>query len=146
MSLLIALTLGAILSWSLIRPVRRVDAALEQIAGGDFKTYVEVPNRDEFGNLTRNLNRTTDQLSALYQTAAHLNANLQETVETKVAELERTSRLRRYLSPNSPTRSSAANRTWRWNRAASTSPRSSPTSVGSPPPPNGWSRASSCRR
>ena len=66
-SLLIALTLGAILSWSLIRPVRRVDAALEQIAGGDFNTHVEVPNRDEFGNLTRNLNRTTDQLSALYQ-------------------------------------------------------------------------------
>ena len=98
-SLLIALTLGAILSWSLIRPVRRVDAALEQIAGGDFNTHVEVPNRDEFGNLTRNLNRTTDQLSALYQRLHDLNANLQETVETKVAELERTSRLRRYLSP-----------------------------------------------
>ena len=98
-SLLIALTLGAILSWSLIRPVRRVDAALEQIAGGDFGTHVEVPNRDEFGNLTRNLNRTTDQLAALYQRLHDLNANLQETVETKVAELERTSRLRRYLSP-----------------------------------------------
>ena len=98
-SLLIALTLGAILSWSLIRPVRRVDAALEQIAGGDFNTHVEVPNRDEFGNLTRNLNRTTDQLSALYQRLHELNANLQVTVETKVAELERTSRLRRYLSP-----------------------------------------------
>jgi class 3 adenylate cyclase/CHASE3 domain sensor protein len=98
-SLLIALTLGAILSWSLIRPVRSVDVALEQIAGGDFNTHVEVPNRDEFGNLTRNLNRTTGQLSALYQRLHDLNANLQETVETKVAELERTSRLRRYLSP-----------------------------------------------
>src|SRR4029079_8619140 len=98
-SLLIALTLGAILSWSLIRPVRRVDAALEQIAGGDFNTHVEVPNRDEFGNLTRNLNRTTDQLSALYQRLHELNANLQETVETKVAELERTSRLPPSLSP-----------------------------------------------
>ena len=33
-SLLAALALGAVLSWSLIRPVRRVDGALERIAGG----------------------------------------------------------------------------------------------------------------
>jgi class 3 adenylate cyclase/HAMP domain-containing protein len=98
-SLLVALTLGAILSWSLIRPVRRVDAALELIAEGDFDTRVDVPNRDEFGNLTKNLNRTTGQLSDLYHDLQTLNDNLQRTVETKVTELERTSRLRRYLSP-----------------------------------------------
>jgi class 3 adenylate cyclase/CHASE3 domain sensor protein len=98
-SLLIALSLGAILSWSLIRPVRRVDEALEQIADGDFEAHVDVPNRDEFGNLTKNLNRTTAQLSTLYQDLHSLNANLQETVDTKVAELERASRLKRYLSP-----------------------------------------------
>jgi len=98
-SLLVAMTLGAILSWSLIRPVRRVDEALERIADGHFDGHVEVPNRDEFGNLTKNLNRTTGQLSTLYQDLQSLNANLQETVETKVAELERASRLKRYLSP-----------------------------------------------
>lgn len=98
-SLLVALTLGAILSWSLIRPVRKVDRALEQIAGGNFDTRVEVPNRDEFGNLTRNLNRTTEHLSTLYTDLEKLNANLQETVDAKVAELERASRLKRYLSP-----------------------------------------------
>ncbi|HEY7762714.1 MAG TPA: adenylate/guanylate cyclase domain-containing protein [Actinomycetota bacterium] len=98
-SLLAALGLGAILSWSLIRPVRRVDDALELIAGGEFDTRVEVPNRDEFGNLTKNLNRTTGQLSTLYNDLNTLNANLQETVDAKVAELERTSRLKRYLSP-----------------------------------------------
>ena len=91
-------TLGAILSWSLIRPVRRVDAAFEQIAEGDFETRVDVPNRDEF-EPTRNLNRTTGHLSTLYRELQELNDNLQQTVETKVAELERTSRLRRYLSP-----------------------------------------------
>jgi class 3 adenylate cyclase len=98
-SLLVAMTLGAILSWSLIRPVRRVDEALELIAEGHFDGHVEVPNRDEFGNLTKNLNRTTEQLSTLYADLHSLNANLQETVETKVAELERASRLKRYLSP-----------------------------------------------
>jgi class 3 adenylate cyclase len=79
--------------------VRRVDDALELIAGGEFDTRVDVPNRDEFGNLTKNLNRTTGQLSTLYNDLNALNANLQETVDAKVAELERTSRLKRYLSP-----------------------------------------------
>jgi class 3 adenylate cyclase/CHASE3 domain sensor protein len=98
-SLLAALALGAVLSWSLIRPVRRVDGALEQIAGGDFEARVDVPNRDEFGNLTRNLNRTAQQLSTVYLDLETLNANLRVTVEKKVAELERVSRLKRYLSP-----------------------------------------------
>ena len=51
MSLLIALGLGAALSWSIIRPVRKVDLALARIADGDFGEHVEVPNRDEFGRL-----------------------------------------------------------------------------------------------
>lgn len=99
LSLLAALTLGAILSWSLIRPVRRVDGALQRIADGDFDARVDVPNRDEFGHLTVNLNRTTEQLSTLYGDLETLNAHLQETVDAKVQELERASRLKRYLSP-----------------------------------------------
>ena len=59
LSLLTALALGGILSWSLIRPVRKVDRALGLIANGDFDQRVEVLNRDEFGPLTANLNRTT---------------------------------------------------------------------------------------
>ena len=98
-SILGALALGAVLSWSLIRPVRRIDAALERIANGEFDARVEVPNNDEFGNLTRNLNRTTDELATMYADLRALNANLRETVERKVAELERTSRLKRYVSP-----------------------------------------------
>jgi|tagenome__1003787_1003787.scaffolds.fasta_scaffold20915574_2 class 3 adenylate cyclase/HAMP domain-containing protein len=105
-SILAALALGAVLSWSLIRPVRRMDTALEQIANGDFETSIAVPNNDEFGNLTRNLNRTSDELAAMYTNLQSLNAdlrslndNLRATVERKVAELERTSRLKRYVSP-----------------------------------------------
>jgi class 3 adenylate cyclase len=99
LSLLGALLLGAVLSWSLIRPVRRVDTALASIADGDFQTRVTVPNRDEFGSLSNNLNRTTEQLSTLYTDLETLNATLQQTVDTKVAELERARRLQRYLSP-----------------------------------------------
>ncbi len=99
LSLLAALALGAILSWSLIRPVRQVDSALARIAGGDFAVRVTVPNRDEFGSLATNLNLTAGRLSGAYRDLETLNANLQGTVDTKVAELERMSRLKRYLSP-----------------------------------------------
>jgi class 3 adenylate cyclase len=98
-TLVSALTLGAILSWSLIRPVRKMDGALELIANGEFDTRVDVPNRDEFGHLTENLNRTTEQLATVYHDLETLNATLQETVDAKVAELERATRLKRYLSP-----------------------------------------------
>jgi class 3 adenylate cyclase len=98
-SLLAALALGAILSWSLINPVRRMDAALGVIADGDFKRRVQVPNRDEFGRLTENLNRTTEHLATLYGDLENLNQNLQQTVDEKVVELERASELKRYLSP-----------------------------------------------
>ncbi|MFQ5966189.1 MAG: adenylate/guanylate cyclase domain-containing protein [Acidimicrobiia bacterium] len=98
-SLLVAVLLGGTLSWSLVRPVRKVDRALQSIADGDFDQRIEVPNRDEFGSLTVNLNHTAGQLAVLYHDLETLNANLQETVEEQVGELERASALRRYISP-----------------------------------------------
>jgi class 3 adenylate cyclase/CHASE3 domain sensor protein len=98
-SLLIALGLGAALSWSVIRPVRKVDLALARIAGGDFGQHVEVPNRDEFGRLTMNLNRTSDELAKLYADLSSLNQNLEKKVEEQLDQLRRAEQLRRYLAP-----------------------------------------------
>ncbi len=94
-SLLIALGLGAALSWSLISPVRKVDDALARIADGDFGQRVDVPNRDEFGRLTTNLNRTSDQLSKLYTDLSALNAGLERKVEEQLDQLRRAEQLRR---------------------------------------------------
>lgn len=98
-SLLIALGLGAALSWSVIRPVRKVDLALARIADGDFGQQIEVPNRDEFGRLTMNLNRTSGQLAKLYDDLSELNQNLEKTVEDQLGQLRRAEQLRRYLAP-----------------------------------------------
>jgi class 3 adenylate cyclase/CHASE3 domain sensor protein len=98
-SLLIALGLGAVLSWSVIRPVRKMDHALARIAGGDFDERVEVPNRDEFGRLTANLNRTSGRLAELYNDLTQLNENLERTVEDQLAQIRRAEQLRRYLAP-----------------------------------------------
>jgi class 3 adenylate cyclase/CHASE3 domain sensor protein len=98
-SLLIALGLGAALSWSVIRPVRKMDLALARIADGDFAQRVDVPNRDEFGRLTKNLNRTSGQLATLYRDLEELNQNLEKTVEDQLGQLRRAEQLRRYLAP-----------------------------------------------
>lgn len=98
-SLFTALAFGAVLSWSLIRPVRKIDSALARIADGDFDQIVDVPNRDEFGRLTVNLNRTSTRLATLYSELTSLNQNLEKTIEEQLSQLQRTESLRRYVSP-----------------------------------------------
>lgn len=99
MSLLGAIAVGAIISWTVIVPVRKIDGALDTLASGDFTARVEVPNRDEFGKLSENVNRASEQLEVLYGRLETVNRDLQSKVDEQVAMLERTSTLRRYLSP-----------------------------------------------
>ena len=49
----LALVLGRTISWSLVGPIRKIDATLGEIAAGDFTRRVEVANRDELGALAR---------------------------------------------------------------------------------------------
>jgi signal transduction histidine kinase/CheY-like chemotaxis protein len=63
----LALVLGRTISLSLIGPIREIDARLSEIASGDFTRRVAVGNRDEFGALAANVNRTSEQLGDLYQ-------------------------------------------------------------------------------
>ncbi len=79
--------------------MRKVDLALARIASGDFDEQVEVPNRDEFGRLTANLNRTSGRLAELYNDLTQLNENLERTVEDQLAQIRRAEQLRRYLAP-----------------------------------------------
>src|SRR5207237_1477737 len=66
-SVVLALLLGFVLSWSVIGPLQRTDERLAEIASGDFSRHVDVPNRDELGALAANLNRMNDELGRLYQ-------------------------------------------------------------------------------
>jgi signal transduction histidine kinase len=65
-SIVLALLLGLVLSWSVIRPIQRTEERLAEIAAGDFSRHVEVPNRDELGSLASNLNHMNDELRRLY--------------------------------------------------------------------------------
>lgn len=89
-SLALALLLGFVMSSAFIRPMRLIDAALARIAGGDFTPRVNVPNRDEFGDLSRNLNTMSEQLSDLYD---QLRIELEERRRAETALEKRTEEL-----------------------------------------------------
>jgi signal transduction histidine kinase len=63
----LALVLGFAISWSLIGPVKEMDARLRQIAAGDFSQRLLIPNRDELGTLAANLNQMNEELGRLYE-------------------------------------------------------------------------------
>ncbi len=65
-SVLLALALGLLLSWSLVGPIQRTETRLAEIAAGDFAGRLDVPNRDELGSLAANVNRMNDELERLY--------------------------------------------------------------------------------
>jgi signal transduction histidine kinase len=66
-SLLLALLLGFVISWSFILPVREAERVLGRIAKGDFSTTVTVDNRDEFGALAGRMNNMSAELRRLYE-------------------------------------------------------------------------------
>ncbi|MCA1657386.1 MAG: HAMP domain-containing protein, partial [Actinobacteria bacterium] len=65
-SVLAALILGFVLSWAFVLPVQKIGRALAGITAGDLVQRVNVPNRDEFGKLTRDLNGTSERLATLF--------------------------------------------------------------------------------
>ena len=66
-TIVLALLLGFVLSWSLIGPIQRIDSRLAAIASGNFSGHVDVTNRDELGALATNVNRMNDELQRLYR-------------------------------------------------------------------------------
>ena len=105
-SILLALALGYTISWSLISPVKQIEAQLKQVAAGDFTHSVDIINRDELGTLGAGVNKMSEKLGQLYQQlrerteeVENLNHHLEQRVTDQVDEIERMSRLRRFLPP-----------------------------------------------
>jgi signal transduction histidine kinase/CHASE3 domain sensor protein len=65
-SIILALGLGYVFSWSIVGPLTQIAGRLREVAGGAFAGRVEVVNRDELGTLAVDLNRTCDELARLY--------------------------------------------------------------------------------
>jgi len=78
-SVVVALILGFVFSWPIILPVRRMQRALAAVTRGDFTQRVEVPNRDEFGSLARDLNETSERLAQQFEDQRALGHQLELT-------------------------------------------------------------------
>lgn len=98
-SITVALLIGAGLSLSFSRPVRKIDTVLAQVAAGDFTQRAAVSNRDEIGTLGKNLDHMIGELSVVYDDLTAVNDNLEKTVANQVQQLESATSLKRYLSP-----------------------------------------------
>ena len=86
-SISLALILGYAISWSLIGPVKQMDAQLRRIATGDFSQRIETPNRDELGALATNLNHMTEELGRLYDQIEAANRHKSEFLANMSHEL-----------------------------------------------------------
>ncbi len=89
-SILLALLLGFVISWSFILPVREAHGFVTEIAKGNFQATIQVPNRDEFGDLAARMNQMGRELHDLYenqraaaQELQMLNARLTEASKAK---------------------------------------------------------------
>ena len=65
-SVALALILGYTLSSSLISPIQVIRQRLRNIALGDLDQRIDIENRDELGDLARNVNRMSHDLHRLY--------------------------------------------------------------------------------
>jgi signal transduction histidine kinase/CheY-like chemotaxis protein len=83
----LALVFGYAISWSLIGPVKEIEARLREIAAGDFSQRVAIPNRDELGALATNLNRMNEELGRLYQQLEAANRHKSEFLASMSHEL-----------------------------------------------------------
>ena len=66
-SIVLALLLGFVISWSFILPVREAHGFLTEVAKGNFEATINVPNRDEFGVLADRMNQMSRELHSLYE-------------------------------------------------------------------------------
>jgi signal transduction histidine kinase len=89
-SIVLALGLGFVISWSFILPVHAAQGFLGRVAKGDFGGSIDVPNRDEFGALARRMNQMSAELHQLYdeqrraaQQLRILNAELEQASRAK---------------------------------------------------------------
>ena len=101
-SIMLALALGYTISWSLIGPVKQIEAQLNQVAAGHFTHRVDVINRDELGALGADVNKMSEKLGRLYQQLRQRTDDLTESLDQQTATEEILSSISRSITDTKP--------------------------------------------
>ncbi len=76
----LALLIGALFTWRLIKPLRRFADKVELIRDGDYKARVEDYSTDEFGRLAESINGMADQVERSFEALKAADALRRELV------------------------------------------------------------------
>ncbi len=86
-SFVLTLVLGHAFSRSVIDPVRIIHDGLNRIAAGNFAERIEVPNRDELGELAAHVNSACEELQQLYESLAEASRHKSQFLANMSHEL-----------------------------------------------------------
>jgi len=86
-SFVLTLVLGHAISRSVIDPVRIIHDGLNRIAAGNFAEHIEVPNRDELGELAAHVNSACEELQQLYESLAEASRHKSQFLANMSHEL-----------------------------------------------------------
>ena len=87
---LLALVLGAVLSFQITAPLRQLKKAAGAIAGGDLSQRVKIDSHDELGELGQTFNQMAESLARAETQRQHLVADVAHELRTPLAAIQGT--------------------------------------------------------
>ncbi len=91
--ILLGTVITAFISKSILKPIRDINNATSEVARGNFNVRVPVPSDPEYGNLTRNFNKMTEELSGIETLRGDFISNVSHEFKTPLASIQGFARL-----------------------------------------------------
>jgi signal transduction histidine kinase len=86
--LLLSAVVGLVLSEVIVKPLRRLTAATEAVAAGNYNQKVTINTRDELGRLSKTFNEMTERLRAARQIQTDFVANVSHELRTPLTSMK----------------------------------------------------------
>ncbi|MCI0352745.1 MAG: cell wall metabolism sensor histidine kinase WalK, partial [Acidobacteriales bacterium] len=86
--LLLSAVVGLVLSQVIVKPLRRLTAATEAVAAGNYDQKVTINTRDELGRLSKTFNEMTERLRSARQMQTDFVANVSHELRTPLTSMK----------------------------------------------------------
>ncbi|GAB1351169.1 ATP-binding protein [Ignavibacteriales bacterium] len=85
---IISLLTGLLVTFLVIRPIKKITKGIGQIAGGNLNYKIELESNDEFGEMASQFNEMSMKLDSAYKEIKEWNDTLNTKIEEKTDELK----------------------------------------------------------